>query len=42
MKIENRLIYLKHPDSDNPAEFFIENNYLMDKHSNQNTRSFLE
>jgi SAM-dependent methyltransferase len=35
MKIENRLTYLKHPDSDDPAEFFIENNYLLDKHSNR-------
>jgi SAM-dependent methyltransferase len=35
MKIESRLPYLKHPDSDDPAQFFIENNYLLDKHSNR-------
>lgn len=33
MKIEDRLLYLKHPDSDEPAELFIENNYLVDKQS---------
>jgi hypothetical protein len=33
MKINDRLLYLKHPDSDEPAEFFIENNYLIDKQS---------
>jgi hypothetical protein len=33
MKINDRLLYLKHPDSDEPAEFFIENHYLVDKHS---------
>ena len=31
MKIENRLSYLQHPDSDEPAEFVIENNFLIDK-----------
>jgi SAM-dependent methyltransferase len=31
MEIENSLFYLKHPDVDEPAEFFIENNYLIDK-----------
>jgi SAM-dependent methyltransferase len=31
MKIENRLLYLQHPGSNDPGEFFIENNYLIDK-----------
>jgi hypothetical protein len=36
MKIENRLNYLKHPETDEPAEFFIENNYFVDKRSKRN------
>jgi SAM-dependent methyltransferase len=35
MNIQNRLVYLKHPDADDTADFMIENNFLVDRRSDR-------